>query len=137
MFIVLLCALAGWLVYLCFSIKRGQLATPPAPANPPRSYALAMLACLLSLALGLFGTFYIPAYQMVLESFGPSVPRPTAWMLSAADGFWIPGLCTIGVLAGYRKSRQYPAIFGAVCLLQMMLFVCVMWVLSLPIVPLC
>ncbi|NHZ41406.1 hypothetical protein [Massilia aquatica] len=136
-FIAVLCALAGWLFYLCFSVKRARLATPPVAPRAARAYALAVLAVFLSLALGLCGAYYIPAYRSVLDEYGAVIPRVTALMFSASPVFWLPCLLTVGLFAGYERSRQYPAIFGAVCLLQMMLIVCVVWILNLPISPVC
>lgn len=135
--IAVLCALAAWVAYLLVSTRRAQRATPPAPPKPGRSYALAVLALSFGLGLGLFGEYYLAALQPVFESFGAPTHGLASLMFRGRAGFWIPGLMALGLFVGYKKSRQYPAIFGAVCLLQLMLFVSAMWIASLSIDPLC
>lgn len=130
-------ALAAWVAYLLISTRRAQRATPPAAPKPARSYALAVLALSFGLVLGLFGEYYLPAVRSVLESFGDATHGVASLMVRGRAVFWVPLLITLGLLVGYQKSRQYPAIFGAACLLQLILCVSAMAVVFRSVARLC
>lgn len=76
-----------------------------------QSFASPLLVAtgLLALLLGIMGSFVIPEFSTVFESFGVDLPMQTKYVLAARQFLWLPALLFIGlwrVSKNWKKRRQ-------------------------------
>lgn len=63
------------------------------------------LSLLLSLALGIFGTFGISQYEPIFAIFGEDLPRGTQILLNVRQLLWLPSILTAWL---YYSTREKP-----------------------------
>ncbi len=100
------------------------------------------MATMLSIALGLVGTFVVPAFENVFTSFGNDLPSATAAVLRGAKWSWLPTVAALGLSllraitgnpAQGKTARSIRNAFIALCVIDIILFVYVIRALYLPI----
>jgi hypothetical protein len=93
----------------------------------------ALTSVLLGIILGLLGTFVVPNFKVVFESFGADLPTLTKLVLDFRYFLWAP-LFLIAISWQLLRAHKARGIYYQVCFLVETLLLClVLWALYYPI----
>ena len=95
---------------------------------------------LLSLCLGLFGSFAMPSYAELFAGFGTEIPSPTLFALSHGRWLWLPSLATVlvwlkwfGAKRNKKTRKQYLLLFTSIGVANIAVMAGEIWAMYLPI----
>ena len=100
-------------------------------AQQPWFSALACAAALLGLALGLYGTFGVPASQDLFDAFVITPPAPTQWLYDFPYALWAP-LPVIALTWWLLRSHPARARYDLACFLIATLLLCLTLAVTIP-----
>ena len=123
---------------------------PPATAEPsregpaPRGHIAFLIfgaiALVGALILGLLGSFVVPEFARVFESFGADLPAITLLIVRLHGLYWLPLVPTLALLVGGLLSarhgsprRGFTLALAALCSTNILLLLVSVWALYLPI----
>lgn len=101
---------------------------------------VALGATMVSLRLGWFASFALPAFEKVYLSFGPNLPAPTTLLLQGRYALWLPLALAIGLWLYRARVRHHPRsrlrvlqCFLALGLISVALLLASVWAAYLPV----
>jgi hypothetical protein len=96
------------------------------------STALIVATSLLSMFLGVIGSFVVPGFEQVYVGFGADIPPETKTLINARHFLWLPALLVLALWRASENSSNKARYFAATLFIEVNLLFMVLWALYAP-----
>lgn len=94
--------------------------------------ALIVATSLLSMFLGVIGSFVVPGFEQLYAGFGVDIPLQTETLINFRHFLWLPALLVLALWHASRNSSNRTRYFAAALFIEANMLLLALWALYAP-----